>query len=79
MYLTAAEFDAVWRKGHPIVGYDPASWRRDDYGSAMRYSDHGNRSSDFGWEMDHIVKKEHGGSDTLSNLRPLQWLNNVKR
>ena len=73
------DFNLVWRKGHPIEGYDPASWRRDDYGRVMRYSDYGDRTSEFGWEIDHIVKKEHGGTDSLSNLRPLNWVSNVKR
>lgn len=79
MYLTTAEFKTVWQKGRPIAGLAPDAWRRDDYGSAMKYSEHGNRSSEFGWEIDHVKKIEHGGTDALSNLRPLQWLNNLKR
>ncbi len=70
---------AVWAKGHPIPGYDAAMYRRDDYGYAMRYTDHGNRSSDYGWEIDHITPVASGGSDNLSNLRPLHWQPNVRR
>lgn len=28
----------------------------------------------YGWEIDHI---DPNGGDNLSNLRPLQWKNNV--
>ena len=45
----------VWDKGTPIPGYDPNTWRRDAYGNIMKYSDFGNRKSEYGWERDHIV------------------------
>ena len=68
---------AVWIKGHVIPGYDPTVWRRDDFGHAIRFSDYGNRSSTYGWEIDHIVAIALGGSDGLSNLRPLHCTNNA--
>lgn len=48
-------------------------------GDVIERSEHGNRNSEHGWEMDHIVEDCIGGRDTLSNLRPLQWRNNVAR
>ncbi len=69
----------VWAKGHPIPNKDSTVWRRDDYQMPMRFSDYGNRDSDFGWEIDHIVQKKDGGSDKLENLRPLNWKSNVAR
>ena len=36
----------VWQKGAIIPGYDPAEWRRDDFGYAMSFTMYGNRSSD---------------------------------
>ena len=45
----------------------------------MKYSDHGDRNSDHGWEIDHIKPASDGGSDDLINLRPLQWENNATR
>ena len=67
---------AVWKKGLPIEGYDAAVWRRDICGTVMKYSEHGNTSSEHGWEIDHIKPTALGGKDTLDNLQPLQWENN---
>jgi 5-methylcytosine-specific restriction endonuclease McrA len=67
---------AVWGKGTPIQGYDSRMWRRDAYGSAMRYTDHGDTSSVYGWEIDHIKPSSLGGSNQLTNLQPLQWERN---
>ena len=68
----------VWNKGKGIKGYDRDEWRRDVFGNAIRFSKHGNRDSKFGWEIDHIVPVADGGSDILTNLRPLQWDVNVR-
>ena len=70
---------AVWVKGHPIPGFDPGMWRRDDHGFAIRFWDYGDRSSDFGWEQDHITRVADGGSNHISNLRPLNWHVNAAR
>lgn len=70
---------AVWNKGHPIPDYDAAVWRRDDLGSAIRYTDYGNRESEFGWEFDHYpIPAAMGGTDDVSNLRPLHWKHNAR-
>ena len=43
-----------------------------------RQSADGDRSFDFGWEIDHIVPLADGGPDDLSNLTPY-WRANVGR
>ena len=70
---------AVWTKGTIIPGYSPNEWRRDANGHAIKRSDYGNRDSDYGWEIDHIMPVAQGGRDDLSNLRPLYWRTNVRR
>lgn len=71
---------AVWAKGKTInekgTQYDPNVWRRDICGRAMKYSEHGNTSSEYGWEIDHIKPEAKGGKTTLDNLQPLYWKNN---
>ena len=37
---------------------------------------HDQPTSDYRWEVDHIVPRRHGGTNRLSNLRPLHWENN---
>ena len=69
----------VWQKGHIVAGYDAGKWRKDDFGNWIRWQDYGNRDSEFGWEIDHIVPVSEGGTDDFSNLRPLWWKTNVKR
>ena len=70
---------SVWDRGTMIPGEDPRVWRRDVYGNLMLFSAYGNRGSDWGWEIDHIVPVARGGSDDLANLRPLHWRSNLLR
>ena len=61
-----------------VVGVDPRFRRMDQCGAWIDRNRHGDRSdqNNTGWEVDHISP---GGSDDLSNLRPLQWYNNVTK
>lgn len=73
------EIAAVWAKSSKIEGYDERIWRRDRCGRAMKFSEHGNRNSNFGWEIDHINPVSNGGGDEIANLQPLYWENNVAK
>lgn len=70
-----ATVEAVWRRGRAVPGNDPAVFRKDACGAWMRRSAYG-ETSEYGWEIDHVVAVANGGSDELRNLQPLQWKNN---
>ena len=66
----------VWIKGEIVSGNDPDIWRKDECDAWIKRSEYGNRNSQYGWEIDHISPE---GSEDVSNLRPLQWQNNVDK
>lgn len=70
---------AVWRKALIVSGQDSRILRKDVCGAWIKLSDYGNRNSEFGWEIDHVIPAANGGSDMLDNLRPLHWQNNASR
>ncbi|SRR6266849_7770348 len=81
MAFDKATIQKVWEKATPVANNDPARWRKDECGAWIGFKEYGNRKSDYGWEMDHIVPAKPGqkDDDSLSNLRPLHWENNVRK
>lgn len=73
---TEEQIQAVWEKAKAVNGFNKDIARKDDCDAWIERKQYGNRNSSFGWEIDHISP---GGADTLSNLRPLQWKNNVDK
>jgi hypothetical protein len=76
MSPTEEEIQQVWEKGKIVADYDPNKYRKDQCDAWIAREKYGDRKSKLGWEIDHI--DPNGGND-LSNLRPLQWENNVDK
>lgn len=71
--------EKVWEKAIPVMNQDPAHVQKDACGAWIVFEAYGDRNSEFGWEIDHIIPVAKGGTDDLSNLQPLQWGNNVAK
>ncbi len=76
MGFSNGEIQSVWEKGEIVSDYNSAVWRKDECGAWINRTGYGNRDSSYGWEIDHISP---GGNESLSNLRPLQWQNNLDK
>ena len=70
--------EKVWEKAKEIRGKDPDVWRKDTYRNKIRFPSYGTEG-DYGWEIDHKVPKEKGGSDNIRNLQPLYWEENREK
>jgi len=77
--LSYTQIQQVWDKGRPILGFDPAIWRHDEFGRVINRFDHGNITSQYGWEVDHIIPVARNGTDALYNLRPLHRQSHYER
>jgi hypothetical protein len=70
-----ATVEAVWKKGASVAGYDAGQYRKDRCGARMQ-RDRYDKTTQFGWEIDHIKPVSTGGTDDLANLQLLYWENN---
>jgi hypothetical protein len=76
MSFSEEKVQQVWEKAATVENNDPKRWRKDQCGAWIDRGAYGNRNSEYGWEVDHI---DPNGGDSLDNLRPLQWKNNLAR
>lgn len=79
MAFTEDIIQKVWEKGKEVPGYDSELYRKDQCDAWIINEMYGFRNTLYGWEIDHIKPVSNGGTDDLSNLRPLQWENNANR
>ncbi|MGE5502349.1 MAG: HNH endonuclease signature motif containing protein [Ignavibacteriales bacterium] len=80
MAFTDEEIEKVWSKAERAGAENEKNgFRKDQCGAWIKRSEYGNRKSKYGWEIDHITPKANGGTDALSNLRPLHWENNCAK
>lgn len=78
--MTNEDVKKVWLKAEWVSSDNEANgFRKDQCGAWIKWSDYGNRNSKYGWEIDHITPVSKGGTDVLSNLRPLHWSNNLSK
>jgi hypothetical protein len=69
----------IWDKAYQITISDAPMWRKDECGAWIRRIDYENPGSQYGWVADYITPESEGGSDDISNLRPLQWENILRK
>ena len=80
MSFTNEQINQVWQKARWVdAENERLGFRKDRCGAWIQRLHHGNRYSDFGWEIDHVIPESDGGTDELGNLQPLQWRNNAAK
>jgi len=68
--VTKDQRGKAWDNAKKIRGKDPDKYRQDPYGNAMYKPSYG-KSSEKGWEVDHIKPQSKEGSDATRNLQAL--------
>src|SRR5438309_9262964 len=69
----------IWSKSEISGGNDPVFWRKDEFGAWIFRGHYENRSSEYGWVIDYIKPLSEGGTDNISNLRPMHWENTIRK
>lgn len=85
--FTEEQLNEIWEKGLKVEKYNPDFVRKDACGAWMIRGRYKDRSSQFGWEVDHIypeaklkdIDVPQEKIDDICNLRPLNWHNNESK
>jgi 5-methylcytosine-specific restriction endonuclease McrA len=67
---TQSQINKTWNNAKTIRGKNSDMYRQDPYGKKMYKYSYG-KSSEMGWEVDHIKPSNKGGSDATRNLQAL--------
>lgn len=70
-----SKIEKIWDLAIVVDEKYKDEWRQDFAGAWIHRSEYGTES-EYGWEVDHKKPLAKGGTDDLSNLAPLHWLNN---
>jgi len=70
-----SKIEKIWSLATIVNEKYKDEWRQDYAGAWIHRSEYGMESK-YGWEVDHKKPIAKGGTDELSNLVPLHWLNN---
>ncbi|MCQ2364261.1 MAG: hypothetical protein MJ051_01735 [Akkermansia sp.] len=84
MSFTTSKIQSVWEKGREVSGCDKDVWRKDFCDAWICRTEYGNRSSEYGWEIDHVYPIDklqeknipQSKWNEMANLRPMHWENN---
>ena len=69
----------AWENATKVDNFDPNQFRKDPCGAWIIRSHYGQRTSIYGWEIDHVYPQSQGGGDDPNNLRAMQWENNLSK
>ena len=69
---------AAWQKAIIVGGYDPSIYRKDRFGLWIKWQEYG-MTTNYGWEIDHIVPTSLGGLFVPSNEEATHWQNNRRK
>ena len=67
---TKDQINKAWDNADKMRGKDPDLYRKDPYGNQIYHHSHG-KSSEMGWDVDHISPRSRGGSDASRTLQAL--------
>ncbi|MGE0409174.1 MAG: hypothetical protein AB7P23_07920 [Amphiplicatus sp.] len=72
------EKTAVWLKARPAPGREADLWRVDDLGNLIKYTDHGDAASAYGWVIHRKKAAWFDGADSTAHKIPLHCRANAR-